>query len=78
MTMQRLSLSSLAIFPMWIRCWHQKQEFVLTMAAVMRQPCSCSQDIPTKLVVGYTGDVYHAWVDVYIKEMGWVDNFNLF
>ena len=30
-----------------------------------------SQDIPTKLVVGYT-------VDVYIKEMGWVDNFIYF
>ena len=33
-----------------------------------------SQNIPTKLVIGYAGDVYHAWVSVYIKGKGWVDN----
>lgn len=33
-----------------------------------------SQNIPTKLVIGYAGTVYHAWVSVYIKGKGWVDN----
>lgn len=31
------------------------------------------QGIPTKLVVGYAGDVYHAWISVYIQNKGWVD-----
>lgn len=31
------------------------------------------QGIPTKLVVGYAGDVYHAWISVYIENKGWVD-----
>lgn len=33
-----------------------------------------SQDIPTKLVIGYTGNLYHAWVSVYIAGEGWIDN----
>ncbi|MDO4485011.1 MAG: transglutaminase-like domain-containing protein [Bacillota bacterium] len=33
-----------------------------------------SQGIPTKLVVGYSGTAYHAWISVYLKEVGWVDN----
>lgn len=32
------------------------------------------QDIPTKLVIGYAGDVYHAWVSVYIQGQGWIDD----
>ena len=30
-----------------------------------------SQDIPCKLQIGYSGDVKHAWIDVYIRG-GWV------
>ncbi len=33
-----------------------------------------SQNIPTRLEIGYSGDVYHAWISVYIKEVGWIDN----
>lgn len=33
-----------------------------------------SQRIPTKLVVGYSGEVYHAWISCYVDEIGWVDN----
>lgn len=33
-----------------------------------------SQGIPTKLVVGYSGEAYHAWISVYLKESGWVEN----
>lgn len=32
-----------------------------------------SQGVPCKLVVGYAGTVYHAWVSVWTKETGWVD-----
>lgn len=32
-----------------------------------------TQGIPTKLVVGYAGDIYHAWISTYIKDIGWVD-----
>ena len=39
------------------------------MAAMLR-----SQNIPTKLVVGYAGTQYHAWISVYSKEEGWIDN----
>lgn len=33
-----------------------------------------SQRIPTKLEVGYAGEVYHAWISCYVNEIGWVDN----
>ena len=26
------------------------------------------------LEVGYSGDVYHAWISCYVDEIGWVDN----
>ncbi|MCI9535256.1 MAG: transglutaminase domain-containing protein [Lachnospiraceae bacterium] len=44
-------------------------DYAALMAAMLR-----SQNIPTKLVIGYAGDVYHAWVSVFIKERGWIDN----
>ncbi len=43
-------------------------DYASLMAAMLR-----SQGIPTKLVVGYSGDAYHAWISVYLKETGWVD-----
>lgn len=33
-----------------------------------------SQGIPCKLVVGYAGTVYHAWISVWTQETGWIDN----
>lgn len=33
-----------------------------------------SQGIPTKLEVGYVGNLYHAWISCYIADVGWVDN----
>ena len=38
------------------------------MTAMLR-----SQNIPTKLVTGYTGSAYHAWISTYTKETGWVE-----
>ena len=32
-----------------------------------------SQNIPTRLEVGYVGEVYHAWISTYIKNIGWVN-----
>ncbi|MBE6030219.1 MAG: transglutaminase domain-containing protein [Clostridiales bacterium] len=32
-----------------------------------------SQGVPCKLVVGYAGSAYHAWISVYSEETGWVD-----
>ena len=32
------------------------------------------QRIPCKLVIGYAGSAYHAWISVYTDETGWVEN----
>ena len=32
-----------------------------------------SQGVPTKLVVGYAGSAYHAWINVWSESTGWVD-----
>ena len=32
-----------------------------------------SQGVPCKLVVGYAGTAYHAWISVWTEETGWVD-----
>ena len=48
-------------------------DYAALMTAMLR-----SQNIPTKLVVGYTGSVYHAWVNVYIDNVGWVDGMIFF
>jgi len=32
-----------------------------------------SQGIPCKLVVGYAGKAYHAWINVWSEDSGWVD-----
>lgn len=32
-----------------------------------------SQGVPCKLVVGYAGEVYHAWISVYTKKNGWIN-----
>ena len=32
-----------------------------------------SQGVPAKLVVGYAGEAYHAWISVWTEETGWVD-----
>lgn len=44
-------------------------DYAALMTALLR-----SQNIPTKLVVGYSGTAYHSWISVYLQETGWVDN----
>jgi len=44
-------------------------DYASLMTAMLR-----SQGVPTKLVIGYAGDVYHAWINVYSEETGWINN----
>ncbi len=44
-------------------------DYASLMSAMLR-----SQQIPTRLEVGYVGDLYHAWLSCYIDEKGWVDD----
>ncbi len=32
-----------------------------------------SQGLPCKLVVGYAGEVYHAWISVWTEDTGWIE-----
>ena len=43
-------------------------DYAALMTAMLR-----SQQIPCKLVVGYAGSTYHAWISVWTEENGWVD-----
>ncbi len=43
-------------------------DYASLMAAMLR-----SQKIPTKVVAGYAGDIYHAWLSIYVTGTGWVD-----
>ena len=43
-------------------------DYASLMAAMLR-----SQGVPVKLVVGYTGEAYHAWLNVWSETDGWVD-----
>ncbi|MBQ6720032.1 MAG: transglutaminase domain-containing protein [Oscillospiraceae bacterium] len=43
-------------------------DYAALMTAMLR-----SQEIPCKLVVGYAGSTYHAWISVWTEESGWVD-----
>jgi len=44
-------------------------DYAALMTAMLR-----SQNIPTKLVIGYAGDQYHAWIDVYSEKEGWISS----
>ena len=44
-------------------------DYAALMASLLR-----TQDIPCKLVVGYVESIYHAWVNVYIEDIGWVES----
>jgi len=43
-------------------------DYASLMTAMLR-----SQNIPTKMEVGYAGTAYHAWLSTYIKDVGWVN-----
>lgn len=33
-----------------------------------------SVGIPTRMEIGYSGDAYHAWLSVYVKDIGWIND----
>ena len=43
-------------------------DYAALMTAMLR-----SQEVPCKLVVGYAGEIYHAWISVWTEENGWID-----
>ncbi len=43
-------------------------DYAAVMASMLR-----SQNIPTRLEVGYAGSAYHAWISTYITDIGWVN-----
>ena len=32
-----------------------------------------SQGVPCKMIFGYAGSVYHAWINVWTEDTGWID-----
>jgi hypothetical protein len=44
-------------------------DYAAVMASMLR-----SVGIPTRMEIGYSGDAYHAWVSVYTKDHGWIDD----
>lgn len=44
-------------------------DYAALTAAMLR-----SRDIPCRLQIGYAGQIKHAWIDVYIRSKGWVNN----
>ena len=43
-------------------------DYAAVMATMLR-----TQNIPTRLEVGYVGEEYHAWISTYIQDVGWVN-----
>lgn len=43
-------------------------DYAALMAAMLR-----SQGVPVKLIVGYTGSAYHAWINVWSETGGWIE-----
>ena len=43
-------------------------DYAALMAGMLR-----SQEVPVKLVIGYTGSAYHAWLSVYSQTDGWMN-----
>lgn len=43
-------------------------DYAALMAGMLR-----SQSIPSRLQIGYAGEAYHAWISIYIEDIGWID-----
>lgn len=44
-------------------------DYAAVMSSMLR-----AQGIPCKLVIGYAGTAYHAWISVYLEDQGWVND----
>lgn len=49
-----------------------KTGICLDYAAVMTSMLR-SQNIPTRMEVGYAGTAYHAWISAYVENVGWIN-----
>jgi len=49
-------------------------DYAAVMATMLR-----TQNIPTRMMIGYVtidgNSIYHAWIGVYIHDIGWIDDF---
>lgn len=68
------SVANTAYIPSLNSVWSSKSgicyDYAATMAAMLR-----TQNIPTRVEVGYVSNgSYHAWISVYTKEYGWVND----
>lgn len=43
-------------------------DYAALLAAMLR-----SQQIPTRLITGYTEKEYHSWVEIWMEDEGWID-----
>lgn len=43
-------------------------DYAALLTAMLR-----SQQIPSRLIMGYTEEEYHSWVEIWLDEEGWVD-----
>ena len=43
-------------------------DYAAVMTAMLR-----SQGIPTKMIFGYVGEVFHAWINVHSEDTGWIN-----
>lgn len=43
-------------------------DYASVMASMLR-----SQNIPTRLEIGYAAESYHAWISTYITDVGWIN-----
>ena len=43
-------------------------DYAALMTAMLR-----SQNIPTKMEIGYAGTTYHAWLSAYVTDIGWIN-----
>ena len=43
-------------------------DYASVMTSMLR-----SQQIPTRLEVGYAGEAYHAWISTYVENQGWIN-----
>lgn len=43
-------------------------DYAAVMTSMLR-----SQQIPTRMEIGYAGSAYHAWISTYVKDVGWIN-----
>ena len=43
-------------------------DYAAVMTSMLR-----SQNIPTRMEIGYAGSAYHAWISTYVENVGWIN-----